>query len=106
MTSSMPAPSVVTRVILPAVGPITPLLECCGESLLHSCRRRVPPRHGSAGQDDHVAPLPTRADFPVRRPMQTRWADDDVYGHANNVVYYAWFDTTVNGWLMEATGTD
>ena len=53
-----------------------------------------------------VAPLPTRADFPVRRPMQTRWADDDAYGHANNVVYYAWFDTTVNGWLMEATGTD
>jgi acyl-CoA thioester hydrolase len=53
-----------------------------------------------------VAPLPTRADFPVRRPMPTRWADDDAYGHANNVVYYAWFDTTVNGWLMQATGTD
>jgi acyl-CoA thioester hydrolase len=53
-----------------------------------------------------VDPLPTRADFPVRRPMPTRWADDDAYGHANNVVYYAWFDTTVNGWLMQATGTD
>ena len=53
-----------------------------------------------------MAPLPTRADFPVRRPMPTRWADDDAYGHANNVVYYAWFDTTVNGWLMDATGTD
>jgi acyl-CoA thioester hydrolase len=53
-----------------------------------------------------VAPLPTRAEFPVRRPMPTRWADDDAYGHANNVVYYAWFDTTVNGWLMQATGTD
>jgi acyl-CoA thioester hydrolase len=53
-----------------------------------------------------VAPLPTRADFPVRRPMPTRWADDDAYGHANNVVYYSWFDTTVNGWLMDATGTD
>jgi len=38
--------------------------------------------------------------------MPTRWADDDAYGHANNVVYYAWFDTTVNGWLMQATGTD
>ena len=50
--------------------------------------------------------LPTRADFPVRRPMPTRWADDDAYGHANNVVYYAWFDTTVNGWLMQATATD
>ena len=53
-----------------------------------------------------MAPLPTRADFPVRRPMPTRWADDDAYGHANNVVYYAWFDTTVNAWLMQATGTD
>ncbi len=53
-----------------------------------------------------MCPLPTRADFPVRRPMPTRWADDDAYGHANNVVYYAWFDTTVNGWLMDATGTD
>ena len=53
-----------------------------------------------------MAPLPTRADFPVRRPMPTRWADDDAYGHANNVVYYAWFDTTVNAWLMQATGLD
>ena len=53
-----------------------------------------------------MCPLPTHADFPVRRPMPTRWADDDAYGHANNVVYYAWFDTTVNGWLMDATGTD
>ncbi len=40
------------------------------------------------------------------RPIATRWADNDVYGHVNNVVYYAFFDTAVNGWLMEATGTD
>nr|WP_284291287.1 thioesterase family protein [Angustibacter aerolatus] len=38
--------------------------------------------------------------------MATRWADDDHYGHANNTVYYAWFDTVLNAWLMEATGTD
>ena len=38
--------------------------------------------------------------------VPTRWADDDAYGHANNVVYYAWFDTTVNAWLMQATGLD
>lgn len=50
--------------------------------------------------------LPTLGDFPVTRPVQTRWADDDVYGHVNNVVYYAMFDTAVNGWLMEATGAD
>jgi acyl-CoA thioester hydrolase len=50
--------------------------------------------------------LPRRADFPVWRPMPTRWADNDQYGHANNVVYYSWFDTAVNGWLIDAVGAD
>ncbi|MEM9049102.1 MAG: thioesterase family protein [Pseudomonadota bacterium] len=36
--------------------------------------------------------------------MPTRWHDNDVYGHMNNVVYYAFFDTVVNGWLREAAG--
>jgi acyl-CoA thioester hydrolase len=49
---------------------------------------------------------PTRADFPAVRSISTRWADNDVYGHVNNVVYYSFFDTAVNGWLIEATGTD
>jgi acyl-CoA thioester hydrolase len=49
---------------------------------------------------------PGRADFPVLRAQQTRWHDDDHYGHVNNVVYYAYFDTAVNAHLMEATGTD
>lgn len=31
-----------------------------------------------------------------------RWADNDVYGHVNNTVYYQWFDTAVNQWLVEA----
>lgn len=47
-----------------------------------------------------------RADFPVLREVPTRWADVDIYGHVNNVVHYAMFDTVVNGWLIEATGTD
>jgi acyl-CoA thioester hydrolase len=47
-----------------------------------------------------------RGDFPVLRAITTRWADNDVYGHVNNVVYYAYFDTAVNGWLIDATGTD
>jgi acyl-CoA thioester hydrolase len=34
--------------------------------------------------------------------MATRWADNDAYGHVNNVVYYQWFDTAVNAWLLEA----
>jgi acyl-CoA thioester hydrolase len=45
-------------------------------------------------------------DFPVHREMQTRWADVDAYGHVNNVVHYALFDTAVNAWLIEATGED
>jgi acyl-CoA thioester hydrolase len=51
-------------------------------------------------------PAPTRADFRVFRRMATRWMDNDVYGHVNNVVYYSYFDTAVNGYLMEATGKD
>jgi acyl-CoA thioester hydrolase len=47
-----------------------------------------------------------RGDFPVLRELPTRWSDDDVYGHVNNVVHYAMFDSAVNGWLIEATGTD
>jgi acyl-CoA thioester hydrolase len=47
-----------------------------------------------------------RGDFAVWRTLPTRWGDEDVYGHVNNVVYYSYFDTAVNGWLMDATGTD
>ncbi len=39
-------------------------------------------------------------------PMPTRWADNDHYGHVNNVTYYSYFDTAVNAWLIHATGTD
>ena len=49
---------------------------------------------------------PRRADFPVFRPVPTRWMDNDHYGHVNNVVYYSYFDTAVNGYLIEASGTD
>lgn len=45
-----------------------------------------------------------RAAFPVILPMTTRWRDNDVYGHMNNVVYYEYFDTAVNQWLA-ASGT-
>jgi acyl-CoA thioester hydrolase len=47
-----------------------------------------------------------RSDFPVHRVLGTRWRDEDAYGHLNNVVHYELFDTAVNGWLMQATGTD
>jgi acyl-CoA thioester hydrolase len=35
------------------------------------------------------------------RNIATRWSDNDLYGHVNNVVYYSWFDTAVNGLLIE-----
>lgn len=43
-----------------------------------------------------------RSAYPVWREMPTRWADNDAYGHVNNIVHYSWFDTAVNGWLIEA----
>ncbi len=42
----------------------------------------------------------------MHRRFATRWADNDVYGHLNNVVYYEFFDSAVNGWLIDATGVD
>jgi acyl-CoA thioester hydrolase len=42
-----------------------------------------------------------RSDFRAWRRISTRWADNDVYGHVNNVVFYYWFDSAVNGWLVE-----
>jgi acyl-CoA thioester hydrolase len=48
------------------------------------------------------APMKGREAYPVWRDVATRWADNDVYGHVNNTIHYAWFDTAVNGWLIEA----
>lgn len=41
-----------------------------------------------------------RADYPHAREITTRWMDNDAYGHVNNVVYYSYFDTVVNDWLI------
>ena len=43
-----------------------------------------------------------RSAFKVWRTHSTRWADNDAYGHVNNVVYYEWFDSAVNAWLVGA----
>jgi acyl-CoA thioester hydrolase len=42
-----------------------------------------------------------RSSYKVFRAIGTRWMDNDVYGHVNNVVYYSWFDTAVNATLIE-----
>lgn len=48
------------------------------------------------------AALPARADYVHWLRIQTRWADNDAYGHVNNVVYYAYFDTVINRVLIDA----
>ncbi|QDK81333.1 acyl-CoA thioesterase [Spirosoma sp. KCTC 42546] len=42
----------------------------------------------------------TRSEFYYFQSIMTRWMDNDVYGHVNNVVYYSWFDTVVNQFLI------
>ncbi|PSJ38086.1 acyl-CoA thioesterase [Allosphingosinicella deserti] len=46
-------------------------------------------------------PLQSRDYYRAWREIGTRWADNDAYGHVNNTVYYQWFDTAVNAWLIE-----
>jgi acyl-CoA thioester hydrolase len=47
-----------------------------------------------------------RRQYPHFESVPTRWLDNDVYGHVNNVVYYALFDTVINRWLIEEGGLD
>lgn len=47
-----------------------------------------------------------RSDYLHFFPITTRWADNDAYGHVNNVVYYSWFDTVVNALLINRDALD
>jgi acyl-CoA thioester hydrolase len=47
-----------------------------------------------------------RSAYAYLRPIPTRWMDNDVYGHVNNVTYYSYFDTVVNGYLIERGALD
>lgn len=47
-----------------------------------------------------------RSAYKAFRDITTRWSDNDVYGHVNNVVYYSWFDTAINGLLIERGALD
>jgi len=48
----------------------------------------------------------TRANFPHFLTIPTRWMDNDIYGHVNNVVYYSYFDTVINEYLIREGGLD
>ncbi|WP_295798700.1 thioesterase family protein [uncultured Microbulbifer sp.] len=55
------------------------------------------------------APTPetfTRDHYRVFYPITTRWHDNDIYGHVNNVTYYGYFDSAVNRYLIEEGGLD
>lgn len=47
-----------------------------------------------------------RSDYRHFQPILTRWQDNDVYGHVNNVAYYSYFDSAVNTYLIEHGGLD
>ncbi|WP_423821040.1 thioesterase family protein [Salinisphaera sp. SPP-AMP-43] len=51
-------------------------------------------------------PRARRSDYLWFCPMPTRWMDNDVYGHVNNVVYYSYFDSAANRYLIDAGGLD
>jgi acyl-CoA thioester hydrolase len=52
-------------------------------------------------------PAPTRrADYRFFSQIATRWMDNDIYGHVNNVVYYSYFDTVIAHWLMREGGLE
>ena len=44
--------------------------------------------------------------MPHHLAIPTRWADNDIYGHVNNVEFYAFFDTVINRWLIDEGGLD
>ncbi|WP_271409684.1 acyl-CoA thioesterase [Pseudomonas sp. Q1-7] len=51
-------------------------------------------------------PQHLRSDYRHFQPITTRWHDNDIYGHVNNVVYYGYFDSAVNAYLIERGGLD
>ncbi len=56
---------------------------------------------------DAAKPEPAQLSaYPIHTPIQTRWMDNDVYGHVNNVTYYSYFDTAVNGYLIAQGALD
>ena len=64
-------------------------------------------------EPDPAAPWPAadptvlrRADFDEVTRVSTRWADNDMFGHLNNAVYYELFDSAINAWMIDGAGVD
>src|SRR5678816_373620 len=69
---------------------------------MRSPRRPMPHRAASAPRPEPEQ----RTAYRHFRRIPTRWMDNDVYGHVNNVVYYSYFDTVVNAFLVHEGGLD
>ncbi len=50
--------------------------------------------------------IPDRSSYRLIYSLTTRWGDNDIYGHINNVIYYSYFDSVVNRYLIEEAGLD
>jgi acyl-CoA thioester hydrolase len=53
-----------------------------------------------------MSDIPTIDDYPHVAEITTRWNDNDVYGHVNNVIFYSYFDSVANAYLIEEGGLD
>jgi acyl-CoA thioester hydrolase len=62
--------------------------------------------NGQTSNTEPRKPFGRRADYRHFLAITTRWMDNDVYGHVNNVVYYSYFDTVVNRYLIESGALD
>ena len=75
-------------------------------SIAATAASATPPVTPPAATSTATSDLPARADYPHFLSIATRWMDNDVYGHVNNVVYYSYFDTVINEHLIRAGGLD
>lgn len=76
---------------------------------MHDSRSTPPASPASEPAPDFPAASavpPTRDAYPHFQPLQTRWIDNDMYGHVNNVVYYAYFDSVITEYLIREGGLD
>jgi acyl-CoA thioester hydrolase len=56
--------------------------------------------------NDMSTPRPLRKQFAHHQNINTRWTDNDIYGHVNNAIYYQYFDSVINAYLIDAGGLD
>jgi acyl-CoA thioester hydrolase len=66
----------------------------------------APTARASCSAMPSATALPVLADYAYITPITTRWMDNDIYGHINNVAYYSFFDTAANRFLIERGGLD